>query len=80
MINDEAIEVIKQIFNLLKNSCQNNLELIKGSESVFDYVHLLKYKFHKINPDCGGSYIDFPYWKQKRAINLISKKDHKCFQ
>ena len=49
MINDEAHEVIKELFGSLKNKYQNNLESIKGSEFVFDYVHLLYYKCHKIN-------------------------------
>ena len=33
---------------------------MKGSEFVFDYVQLLCYKCHKINRNCGGSYIDSP--------------------
>ena len=37
MINDEVDEVIKQLFDLLKKD-QNNLESMKGSEFVFDYV------------------------------------------
>ena len=32
MINEEADEVMKELFNSLKNSYQNNLESIKGSE------------------------------------------------
>ena len=32
---------------------------MKGSEIVLSYVHSLYYKCHKINLDCGGSYIDF---------------------
>ena len=40
-INDEADEVIKQLFDSLKNRYQNNLESVRGSEFVFDYVHLL---------------------------------------
>ena len=31
---------------------------MKGSEFVFDYVYLLCYKCHKINPNRRGSYID----------------------
>ena len=31
-----------------------------GREFVFDYVHLLDYKCHKINPNRGESYIDSP--------------------
>ena len=55
---------------------------MKGRDFVFDYAHLLYYKCHKINPNCGGSYIDFPDWiKSKNAtINSINKKDNKCFQ
>ena len=39
MINDEVDEAIKDFFDSLKNRYQNNLELMKGSEFVFDYVH-----------------------------------------
>ena len=38
IINDEADEVIKELFDSLKNTYQNNLESMKGSEFVFDYV------------------------------------------
>ena len=31
---------------------------MKGSELVFDYVHLMYYKCHKLNPNRGGSYVD----------------------
>ena len=58
MINDELDEVIKELFYSLKNRYQNNLGSMKGSELVFDYVHVLYYKFHKINLNRSGSYID----------------------
>ena len=81
MINDEADEVAKELFDSLKNRYQSNLELMKGSKFVFDYVHLLYYKRHKINPNRAGSYIYSPDWiKNKKAtINPINKKDNKCF-
>ena len=47
MINDETQEVIKELFDSLKNRYQSNLESIKGSEFVFDYVHLLYYNVIK---------------------------------
>ena len=55
---------------------------MRGIEFIFDYVHLLYYKCHKINSNCGGSYIDSPDWiKNKKAtINPINKKDNECFQ
>ena len=76
MINDEADEVIKELSDSLKNRYQINLESMKGSEFVFDYVHLLYYKCHKINLNPGGSYIDSPDWiKNKKAtINPNNKK------
>ena len=36
MINDESDRVIKQLFDSLKNRHQHHLELVKGSEFVFD--------------------------------------------
>ena len=82
MINDEADKVIKEIFDLLKNRYQNYLESMRGSEFVFDYVHLMYYKCHKINPNRGGSYVDSPDWitSKKETINPINKKDNKCLQ
>ena len=55
---------------------------MKISESVFDFVQLLYYKCHEINPNHGGSYIDSPDWikNEKATINSINKKDNKYFQ
>ena len=50
MINGEADEVT-ELFQSLKNRYQNNLESMIGSESIFDYVHLLYDKFHKRKPN-----------------------------
>ena len=36
MINDEADEVINELFNSVKNRYPNNLESVKGSEFIFD--------------------------------------------
>ena len=68
-------------FYSLKNIYQNNLESMKGSEFVCDYVHLLYYKYHKINPNRSGSYIDSPDWikNKKTTKNSINKKDSTCF-
>ena len=62
MINNEAVEVIKELFDSLKNRYQNNLESMKGSEFAIHCVHLFYYKYHEINPNCGESYIDSPDW------------------
>ena len=79
MINGKEDEVIKELFDSLKNRCQNNLELMKSSEFVLDCAH---YKCNKINPNHGGSYVDSPDWikNKKVAINPINEKDKNCFQ
>ena len=66
MINDEADEIMKELFDSLKNRSQNNLESMKGGGFAFDYVNLLYYKCHKINLNPGGLYIDFPDWIKKK--------------
>ena len=47
MTNDEAEEVLKNFFDLHKNRYQNNLESMKGSDFVFDFIHLLYYNVVK---------------------------------
>ena len=49
VINDEADEIIKKIFKSLKKRYRNNLKSMKVDRFVFDYVHLLYYKCHKIS-------------------------------
>ena len=41
MINDEADEVVKQLFDSLKNRYQNNLKSMRDSEFVLDYIRYL---------------------------------------
>ena len=55
-------------------------KLKKGSEFIFDFVYLLYYECHEINPNHGESYIDSPEWiKNKETVNPIIRKDI-CFQ
>ena len=48
MMNDEADEVIKQLFDSHKNRYQNNLESMEVSDFVFNYIYLLYYNIHEI--------------------------------
>ena len=63
MINDKADEVIEEPFPSLLSKYQTGLEKsMKGSDFLFDCVHLLHYKYYEINFECNGSYIDSPDW------------------
>ena len=74
MINDKLDEVIKELFGLLKNRFANKLELMKSSKFVFDYIHLVYFECHKINPNRRGSYIDPSDWIKKPQKN--NNKSH----
>ena len=41
VINNEADEAMRELSDSLKNRYQNQLESMKSSDFVFDYVHLL---------------------------------------
>ena len=55
MINEQSDEVLREIFDSLKNKYQNNLKSWRESAFVFDYVPLLYYKCRKINSSRGES-------------------------
>ena len=70
MINDKEGEVIEEHFQSLTSRSRIRLEILKkGSEFVFDCVYLLYYKCNKINPNCGGSYLDCPDWIKSKKNN-----------
>ena len=57
---------------------------MKGSEKEqkIDYIQLFYYKCHKINQNCGVSYVDSPDWiknKKKNNKSHQKKKDNKYF-
>ena len=58
MISYEGDEVMKNLFDSIKNRYQNNSGSMRNHELVIDYVKLLCYKFHKINLNRGVSYTD----------------------
>ena len=69
---------LQDIINDLKKRLsrhQTGLETSKkGGKFLFDYVHLLYYKCHKINFKRGGSYIDSPDWIKNKKSNNLSYK------
>ena len=82
MSSDETYEVIKKFVDSLKNGYQNNLESMRGSEFVYDYVKLLDNKCHKTNFNHVAWHIDSLDWikNNKATINSVNKNDNNCFQ
>ena len=70
MIYDNADEVTEDIFETLLNRDKIGLETsMRVTDFIFDCVHLFYYKYHKINPNRGGSYLDSPDWIKKQKSN-----------
>ena len=67
MSSDEADEGIKKLFDSLKNRYQNNLESMRGSKFVFDYVQLLHYVIKSVSIVMDR--IDSPYWVKNKKSN-----------
>ena len=42
---------------------------MRGIDFIFDSLHLLFYKSHKVNPDQNRSYIDTPNWIKKQQLH-----------
>ena len=81
MVNDEADEVIKEIFQSIFSRYQIGLETtMKGSNFSFDCVNLFYYKWHKINMNCVGSHINSPYWTKNKKETINPINDDKFFQ
>ena len=59
MVNDKVDEIIEEFFDSLKNRYENNLESMKGSGFVFDYVHLYRIKSVCIPSYCGAYFPAF---------------------
>ena len=77
MMGSETDNINQDLRESLLQRYQNELEeKIKGSEFVFDSVHLLYYHLHKTSSRRGKSYIKSPKWlKNKReTINPKNKK------
>ena len=69
MINCKADEVIEKLFGSFFNRFKIELKTsMRGNDFIFDCVHLLYYKCHKIRFKRGGSYKDslFSEWIQKK--------------
>ena len=81
MTNGKGDEVIEKLYQSLLSRYENWLETsMRGSDFIFDCVHLLYYKCHKINFKQGGSNIDSPDLIKNKKANLINKNGSKRFQ
>ena len=79
---NETDNIIKELFkSFLNNYLKEEMILIKGSDIVFESVHLLSYSVHKISLKKGKSYTKAPEWVINKRTTINPKnKDNKIFQ
>ena len=77
MINNKADRVIEELSQSFFSRYQIELNTsMKGSDFVFDCVHLFYYKCHKMNLERVGSYKDSPdsVKNKKATINVSTER------
>ena len=68
MINDKADEFLEDLFQSPLSRYQIGLKTtMKGFSFIFNHVHLLQQKCHKINLNYGGWYTDSPDWIKNKT-------------
>ena len=74
MIGSETDEIIEDLFESFSQKYQEGLEKsMRGSQFVYDSVHVLYYNLNKVSLSRGGSYIDSPKWLKNKKITKIKK-------
>ena len=74
IINDKVDVVIKEPFDSLIKKYQIELKKsMRGSDFIFDWVHLLYFKCYKIKSNRVGSYIGSLY-------GILTESNNKCYQ
>ena len=57
------MKLLKKKFKLVLNRYKYNFETsMRVNNFIFDYVHFIYYKCHKIYFGCGGSCLESPDW------------------
>ena len=74
--------IIRELFRSFLRNYQEELEIIKGSNFVFESVELVDYKLYTVRLMRGGSYIKSSEWlaNKKSTIKLKIKNDDGCLR
>ena len=78
----KAWDIIRELFRSFLHNYQEELNLIKGSDSVFESVELMDYKLQRVRLRRGGSYIKSSEWllHKGETIKPKNKNDDECLR
>ena len=82
MQGNDTNYIIREIFDSFLYNYQEELNIIKRSDFVFESVELLDYKPHRVRLKRGGSCIKSPKWLLNKGatINLKNENVDECFR
>ena len=81
MERKDTNDIIREIFRSFLHYYQKKLNMIKGSNFVFESVDLMDYKHHRVRLRRGGSYISPKWLENKKAVtNPKNKEDDDCLR
>ena len=66
--------IIRELCRSFLHNYQEELEIIKGSNFVFESVELMDYKLHRVRLRRGESYIKSPKWLLHKGATINPKK------
>ena len=73
--------IIREMFRSFLRNYQQELNIIKGSDFLFESAELMDYKLHRVRLRRGGSYVKSPKWlANKKATNPKNKNDYECLR
>ena len=66
-------DIIRELFRSFLHNYQEELEMIKGSEFIFESVKLMDYKLHRLRLRRGGSYTKSREWLLQKGAAIPQK-------
>ena len=82
MQGKDTDDIIRELFRSFLHNYQEELNIIKGSDSVFETVELMDYKLQRVRLRRGGSYIKSSEWllHKGETIKPKNKNDDECLR
>ena len=73
MWGSDTDDIIRELFRSFLHNYQEELEMIKGSEFIFESVKLMDYKLHRLRLRRGGSYTKSREWLLQKGAAIPQK-------
>ena len=73
MWGSDTGDIIRELFRSFLHNYQEELEIFKGNEFIFESVKLIDYKLHRVRLRRGGSYTKSREWLLHKEATIPRK-------